>query len=138
MKAFLFTLLLATPLYAQSVIELTGTTSAGDPIAVYQDKKYIMFDLAQVTAINDKLDRLAQLEVTLPICQRLNRDYEARLATAIKQSDGWKSLFDTEHALRLDMAQFQNRPSRFTSWMDKPLAKLLITFGPPVITAIKR
>jgi hypothetical protein len=138
MKLLICLLLFVVPLYAQSTAEVTGVTSSGDPIATYRDRKYIMLKAEQVAELNRKLDRLDQLEAALPICEKLNTDYQARVTTAVQQGEGWKRLFDSEHELRIATQQFVKRPSRFTSWMDKPLAKLLITFVPPIITAVRQ
>lgn len=136
--AFILVGVLALTARAQSTAEVTGATSSGDPIVTINGKKHIAFTAEQASDINDKLDRLAQLEKALPVCQKLNTDYETRLGTAIKDANGWHSLYDGEHQLRLDTQAFVKRPSRFTSWMDKPLAKLLITFVPPIITAVRQ
>lgn len=123
---------------AQSTVEMVGATSSGDPIVSINGTRHIAFTVEQVKQINDKLDRLDQLEKAIVISQRLSADYEARLGTAIKQGDGWKALFDTEHQLRLDMQQFQKRPSRIAGFFDRWYIKLLIATAPTIIGLVRR
>lgn len=87
-------------------------------------------------SIKDRLGRLAILEEALPACQQINTDYRARLATAVAQGQGWQTLFESEHKLRTDMAVFVKRPSRFTSWLEKPIPKLIFTIAPVVVPAL--
>lgn len=136
-RCFVVIILLALPLYAQSTAEVTGTTSAGDPIATYRGQKYIMLKADQVRQINDKLDRLTQLEAALPVCQQLNIDYAKRVDTAKQEANGWQTLYTGEHQLRLDMQQFQKRPSRVSSFLDRWYIKLPITFAPTIVSAMK-
>lgn len=137
MKPLLLILLLAASLYAQSTVELTGTTAAGDPIVTINSKRYIAFDKDQVAAINEKLDRLAQLEAAMPVCQKLNDDFEARVNTAIATAASWEKLYNGEHQLRLDQQAFIHKPSRVSSFLDKWYIKLPVTLAPTIVGAIK-
>lgn len=92
---------------------------------------------AHADDIKARLVQLDKLTKALPVCQQLNIDYTKRVDTAKQEANGWQTLYTGEHQLRLDMQQFQRRPSRVSNFLDRWYIKLPITFAPTIVSAMK-